>query len=202
METNFPFFTYGMDTTEAEYLLGVYNRLKHTFEVEVDFDFSFDFNSFQCFIGNTTDIGPVFKLNGSLQPYFLCFLDIGSQNGRRSYNLGYQTWGYYKLKEDYGRILIKNETLLDKIKDLIVNIDVDFEEDKDFSKRFLVATNDKVKTQLKLSQRLRNLICEIDLDEFVIEINGHDLIIGNEKIIAEETILVFAEFLKKLVRMF
>lgn len=202
METNFPFFTHGMDVMVAEYLLGIYNRLKHSFELEVDFDFSINCNSFQCFNGNTIDTGPVFKLGTIPQQYFLCFLLIGSENGRHSYNLGYQTWGYYKLKEDYGRILIKNETFLDRVKNLLIPIDVDFDEDKTFSKRFLVVTNDKMKAQLKLNQRLRDLINEINLKDFIIEINGYDLIIGNEKIISEETVFIFAEFLKKLARMF
>ena len=75
---------------------------------------------------------------------------------------------------------------------------MDFDDDKEFSKKFLVVTNDKLKAQLKINKSFRDYVNKIPLKEFIIEIKGHNLIIGNKKVITEDTVLLFANFLNEL----
>jgi hypothetical protein len=54
----------------------------------------------------------------------------------------YELIGIATLKKDYGRVLIRPETIEDKIKDLILSTDIDFDFNKGFSKKYYVVAND------------------------------------------------------------
>lgn len=142
MEFSFPFAIDDLDKHEVEKLVHIYNQLKTSYTFNVDFGFSFDLHRFDTFAYNKLIYsGPVFKVVANSQPFYLNFLKLSypAQNSRYGPNEEFQTWGYLRLKNDYGRILITTETILDKIYDLLTPIDVDFKEDKEFSQRFLLS---------------------------------------------------------------
>ena len=203
MTVPFPFSTFDMSTDEAQRLFDIYTRLKDSYSVEVDHEFNLPFASFETFRSNgLNDQGSVFKINNGHRPFFLCFPEIKDWLRNSRYSPGpsieFQPWGFYKLKEDYGHILIRTETFLDKIHELINPIELDFEDDKTFSRRFFVVTNDKLKAQLKITNTFRELIKQISLNEIIIEIKGDELLIGDKKVISEDRVLVFTEFLNSL----
>lgn len=207
MKIPFPFSTFDMSTDEAQILLDIYTKLKDTYSVEVDHEFNLPFASFETFRSNgLNDKGSVFKISNGYRPFFLCFPEIQDWLRNSRYPPGpsieFQPWGYYKLKEDFGDVLIRTETFLDKIHELINPIELDFEDDKAFSQRFFVVTNDKLKAQLKITNAFRELIKQISLSEIIIEIKGDELLIGDKKVISEKRVLVFTEFLNNLSKGF
>lgn len=199
-----PFSTYDMSEDDAEMMFEIYNNLKKIYPTETDMGFSLDIKKFEVFSGDElNDYGPVFRITINGRFFYLNFIEIlyGARSSKSSH-LGYQTWGSIELKDNYGHILIKQESFIDKIQDLINPIDIDFEDDKAFSKRFLVVSNDKLKAHLQMTANFRRCIMEIDLKEFVIEIIDNTLLIGNEKPVTPESTIQFAKFMEKIVRAF
>jgi len=195
-----PFNNFDMRIDDAQRLFDIYTKLKKTYSIEVDNEFNLPFASFETFRSNGLNSEEaVFKISSGFQPFFLCFPEMRFWlSNSRAPDIEFQFWGYYKLKEDYGHILIRTETILDKIHELINPIELDFEDDKTFSQRFFVLTNNKFKAQLRINNTLRDIIKQIPLSEIIIEIKGNDLLVGDKKAITEEQVLIFTEFLYNL----
>jgi hypothetical protein len=143
----------------------------------------------------------VIKQDNNNDAYIL-FIETYSQtieeNGTITNDCEYQTWALAYLKNDFGRVIIRRETLTDKIKELIHPIELDFDEDKAFSDTFYVLVNDHKKAIKAISRNFRNVVMDIREDDFMIEIVNHTLIIGNRKPIAKERVIYLADFVVRL----
>jgi len=133
-------------------------------------------------------IGPAIKITNTPQFFDLVFLNVGySYAYARKYcyglNYEYQTWGITTLKNDLRHILINPETVLDKIHELINPIEIAFNEDPDFGRRFFVTTEGEKKAKSGLTSSFRTALKSMNVKDFVIEILHNKLIIGNRKII-------------------
>lgn len=167
---------------DAESIKEIYEVLNSKYRIEFDLDTEFDFSEYQAFHANqVNDIGPVMNIIRNDLITQLCFVEVMSDAGKRGFNLSYQLWGVVKLKKKYSHILIKQETLLDKIHDRLNRIDIDFDDDKAFSKRFMVVSNDEQQARLLMTPFFRDEIKKIELKEIIIEIKDQIMIIGNEK---------------------
>jgi hypothetical protein len=109
-----------------------------------------------------------------------------------------QTWALAFLKKDFGRVLIRRETLADKILELVHPVELDFAEDKPFSDTFYVLVNDHHKAVEAINRNFRNAVMDIRHDDFVIEIMEHTLIIGDQKPVSPERAVYLAEFVARL----
>jgi hypothetical protein len=207
MDTVYPFKCTGMPGETADLLLDIYQTLQSKYTIEVDFDFQLVLNKYCTFCDSDVNTqGTVFKVNNGGRQLYLCFPEAGYRglSGRSGghYYSENQVWGYCKLKSDYGRIWIKNETILDKIHDLINPVDVNFNDDEVFSKKFWVASEDKDKARNALTPDLRNFIKQIALPEPMIEMNGTDCIAGQKRVVTKDATLEIASFLDKLLLRF
>lgn len=110
----------------------------------------------------------------------------------------YHTWGLAYLKKDFGRIVIRRETLRDKLIELIHPIELDFDDDKAFSDTFYVIVNDVQKARSCMERKFRNAVMDIRDNDFIIEIVNHTLIIGSHHPITAEKAIEIAEFLNRL----
>lgn len=205
--TPIPFSTYDMSEAEAQQQFEIYTALKSNYDTEIDSDFSINIRDFDIFNSNELNShGAIFRITNNSRPFYLEFIEILYRTGGQRYSSGihveYQTWGIINLKSSFGHILIKPETFLDKVHDLINPVDIDFEDDKEFSKKFLVVTNDKVKAQMQMTKNFRDCIMQIQLKEFIIEIVDNKLIIGDKKIVSLESALEFAKYLNNLAAAF
>lgn len=199
----YPFSTYDMSEDDAQMQFAIYTTLKNTYQLEIDTDLSININDFDIFSHNELNsYGAVFRILKNSRAFYINFLEILYRTGVGRYSpnthLEYQTWGFINLKNNFSHILIKPETFLDKIHDMINPVDLDFEDDKEFSKKFLVVTNDRQKAQMQMTQNFRNCIKQIELNEFVIEILENKLIIGDKKVVSPESTLNFAKFLNEM----
>jgi hypothetical protein len=95
-------------------------------------------------------------------------------------------------------VIIRTETFVDKLKELLLPLELDFKEDKPFSKRFYVLTDDKDKAANAMTQPFRDAVMSIKETDFIIEIFEHTLIIGNRKPILPEHACYLAEFVTKV----
>jgi hypothetical protein len=125
--------------------------------------------------------------------------NITSTKAELKHHCTYQPWALTYLKHDFGRVFIRTETLIDKIREIVFPIELDFKEDKAFSDRFYVLTDDRDKAASGMTQAFRDAVMLIKETDFVLEIFEHTLVIGNRKPIAPEHACYLAEFVARLV---
>lgn len=76
----------------------------------------------------------------------------------------------YKLKNDFGRILIRPETFSDKLAELFNPIELDFDENRKFSSAYYVVSTDNNLARKVLKRPLFDFV--EDLDSLIFETNG------------------------------
>ena len=204
---NIPFTEYDMSNTDFDSVIEIYNKLKRSYPTEPDYEFQFDFKDFHSFYFNKiNDFGPVIKLSDNSRKFYLTFPEViyNIPKGRYSpaSSVEFQTWGVLPLKRMYGHIFIKKETLLDKIHELINPIELDFEDDKQFSRDYYVVTTDEIKAVQLLNPSFKKAIKEINEKDFIIEVLNNNLIIGNKKVIDLTTALEFVSFMNSIASLF
>jgi len=105
----------------------------------------------------------------------------------------YELIGLAVLKKKYGRVLIKPETLEDKINDLFSHVEIDFDFDKEFSKKYyVIATNESLFRNSISTQFIETIR---DVKGLEIEINDNILIVRLRKQFTPENGEIIATFL-------
>jgi len=199
------FPTLDLPEKEVGLITEVYHTLKpgHP-DAAFDFDFQPQLSNFESITGYYTDnrLGPALRLDTASPHKYLCFLNLTYRGLQGKYTSGvyteYQTWGVSFLKGDYGHILIRPETTLDKIRELLHHAELDFEDDKAFSSRFYVLANDEGKARILLGPAVRQKMLDLQLKDFTLEIIDNMMIIGDNKCIDPATAGEIASFLYKL----
>jgi len=201
--SNLPFSSFDLETTDINAITSIFETLKQDFDVSCYSDFSYDFSSLEVFANRKINVGPTIRVSDTFHPFQLAFIQVGySYAYARRYSFGlpyeYQTWGVADLKTDGGHVLIKPETLVDKIHELLNPIEIDFPDDPGFSKKHYVVSNDEEKARSLINQSFRNHVNQIPVKEFIIEILNNKLIIGNRKVIEQQDAIGFAKFMNLL----
>jgi len=197
--------TYDIGIDVENSILEAFNSLKSRYLVKFDTEFSFDITEFSAFCNNALNyFGPVIKITIGDNSFYVCFIElILPQMGKgSSIALNYQIWGSLNLKKKSPHILIRTETFLDKIHELINPIELDFPDDNKFSRKFFVLTEDKEKAEVFLNSSLRNSIIEIEEKEILIEIKNSRLLIGNQKSLSTDFVIEISKFLSKLSKIY
>src|SRR4029077_7250015 len=138
-----PFSTLNLQSHEVDAISNIYKHLERTFEVCYDTNFTYNFSTLEIFTHREITTGPTVTITNDHQSFDLVFLQVGySYSYARKYSFGltheYQTWGFITLKKDFGHILIKPETLLDKLHEFLNPLEVDFPDDPDFNTGYYV----------------------------------------------------------------
>jgi hypothetical protein len=201
---NSPFNTSGLNPEETDRFQKTYNSLKAKFNIEptghIDFNLE-QFEIFKRYLDVSTRDSYVIKQDNNNDSYLL-FIEAHFKTkdikGVIADHYGYQTWALAYLKHDFGRVLIRPETLTDKIIELIHPVELDFEEDKAFSDTFYVLINDHEKAVKGIDRQFRNAVMDIREDDFIIEVVNHTLIIGSHKPTSPEKAIYMAEFIHRL----
>lgn len=200
--SEFLFDTKGLSTEALERFLLTYNELRANFNLQLTGHINFHLEDFDVFnqYHDYNLLGSYVIKNHTSDCYVL-FVDTHTKKaheGKITDHYEYQTWALAYLKQDFGRIKIRPETLVDKIGELIHPIELDFKEDKAFSDTFYVLVSDHAKAKTCMDRHFRNAVMDIREDDFVIEIVNHTLVIGNKKPISPERAVYLAEFICRL----
>lgn len=105
----------------------------------------------------------------------------------------YELFGLAKLKRDYGRVLIRPEAISDKISDLFMKVDIDFDFDPDFSKKYFVVSDDESKVRNSISKRFLETVR--GFNDLEIEIAGSILLVRLRKPFTPENSKVITDFI-------
>lgn len=104
--------------------------------------------------------------------------------------------GICELRKDYGMVIIRPETIVDKIVDWFVPVEIDFDIDPDFSEKYYVLTNDDSK--LKRVANKGFLTAIKNFDGLEIEINGSILMVRLRKPFTTENAKTIIGFLAQI----
>ncbi len=190
---NYPFDTVGLSSETIDRFQDTYKALKEKFNIQLTGHIDFQLEQFEVF-KNCLDV----KVKGSYVikhergDSYILFVEVHYKLGdvkHTTHHQEYQVWGLTYVKQNFGRVLIRRETLTDKILELMHPLELDFKEDKAFSDTFYVVVNDHVKAGFCMDRNFRNAVMDIRDNDFMIEVVDHTLIIGNyDPIVAEKSI--------------
>ncbi|MEO8885087.1 MAG: hypothetical protein ABI367_03430 [Mucilaginibacter sp.] len=203
---DFPFDTVGLTSEQIDNFQETYTALKSKFNIQQTGDIDFhleDFEVFKRFFA--VNLRDSFLIKHSGCSSYVLFTEnhikLPHDKGGISEFCECQIWALAYLKRNLGRVLIRPETLADKIIELIHPIEIDFKEDKAFSDTFYVVANDHEKAVNGIDRNLRNAIMDVREDDFIIEIADHTLIIGSKKPITAARAVHLAEFVARVASM-
>lgn len=206
---NYPFDTVGLTSDQIDLYQETYETLKSKFHVEPTGNINFHLPDFEVF-RNCLDVNlrGSFVIKNARTDCYVLFVEIvqtriGSSPGYgpasiRNYRDPFQVWALAYLKKDFGRVLIRPETLADKIIELVHPVELDFEEDKAFSDTWYVLTNDRWKAEAAMDRDFRNVVMDVRHNDVIIEIIDHTLIIGYNRPASPDASLQLAEFVVRL----
>jgi hypothetical protein len=203
---NLSFNTTGLNAMEIENFQDAYNALKTKFNIQPTGHINFCLEQFEIFRSYLDiNLGQSYVIKQANNDCYVLFIQTHSKskdaNGIITDHYEYQTWALAYLKQDFGRVMIRPETLADKLIELIHPIELDFKEDKAFSDTFYVLINDYQKAVEGIDRNFRNAVMDIRVDDFVIEIVDHTLLVGSRKTISAEKVIHLAEFVSRLASM-
>ena len=202
---DYPFDTVGLKSDTIDSFNEIYKTLKSKFRIELTGNIDFHLEDFEVF----RDCADV-KLMGSYvikntrTDCYILFAEIHKikKSESKSSSLHdyyeYQCWALAYMKKDFGRVLIRPETLTDKIIELVHPVELDFDDDKAFSDTFYVIVDDRAKANDAIDRNFRNVVMDVRHDNVIIEIFNHTLIISNRKSITPENALHLAEFVARV----
>jgi len=200
-----PFDITDIDADDVTALENTYKALRSKFKVGIAEDHTFDIKKFDVF-SNYKDIsiGGSILINHPESGCYLTFVKVRTEmkNGRGpaiSY-YKYQVWASATLRNDFGRMMIRRETVADKILNLVHPTEMHFKDDPGFSKKLCVVADDKTKAARAMTKAFRNVLMEIKADDFAIEIINSTLVIGNILPVDPKRTVYFAELASKLSR--
>lgn len=176
---NLPFDLIGLDAGEVQALENVYNALKVNFTITIPDDLpELDvFEVFKCY--RDISIGGVLQVGNCTLVFVKMHYVYHNTKGVQHHDVyRYQVWARADLNRDFGRVIIRRETFADKVIEIIHPVELDFADDKAFSDKFYVVTNDKFKAQLAMDSNFRKAVMEMK-DEEVIELEKNRMIIFN-----------------------
>ncbi len=201
---NYPFNTVGLCSEDVDCFNDTYRALKVKFNIEIPghIDFNLDqFDVFKNYLG--VDLLGSYVINHLDCDSYIFFIQthckVTPPKGIGSYiDDACQLWALAYLKKNFGRVLIRRETLADKIIELVHPVELDFEDDKPFSDTFYVLVNDHQKAIKAIDRNFRNAVMDIRKDNFIIEVVEHNLIIGNTDPVSPEKAIYLAEFVSRV----
>jgi hypothetical protein len=202
---NYPFDTCSLTGDIIDWYNETYKAIKAKFNIQFTGNINFQleqFDLFRPYLDTSIRGSFAIKRENSNNDSYVVFVETHTKTtgvqSRAADSYGYLTWAIAYLKHDFGRVLIRRETLADKLIELVHPVELDFEEDKTFSDTFYILVNDRTKATMAIDRNFRNAVMDIRHEDFVIEINEHNLIIGSQYPITPDRAVYLAEFVSRV----
>jgi len=200
-----PFDITHIDADEVQALEATYLLLRAKFKVSISADTTFNTRNFDVFNNNEpTDIGGTLLINHPESGCYLHFLKVpapgkkGRGPARNHYK--YQVWASATLRNDFGKMVVRRETMVDKVLDPVHPTELYFKDDPAFSKKFNVVAVDKQKAARSMTKAFRNVIAELGKTDWEIEIVNSSLVVGSAQPIDPKQTVYLAEIAAKFSR--
>lgn len=198
-----PFDDNGLNQATVNNFKDVYQTIKDNFPLHFTGHINFHLEDFEAF-KNCLEINlrASYVIKHERSDSYLLFVETKHPDSTDKKHVTehylHHTWALAYLKKDFGRIVIRPETLRDKLIELIHPLELDFDDDKAFSDTFYVIVSDVQKAKACMDRKFRNAVMDIRDNDFVIEIVNHTLIIGSHHPMQPEKAMQIAEFVNQL----
>ncbi len=187
---------------EEQILEEIHENLSKDFEVNFNPNFTFNFKKFAIF-NHISVVNPFlcFDVAYDSEHFQIVALNIqynyiGGKRGDSLINEN-QIWGLKTLKNNYGNIFLRDENIYDKVAEIFNKTEIDFQEDKEFSNRYYLVSDQVDKTRFSFNSKIRSYFKEIPKSEnYIFEIAENIIIVGNRKPINQYYSHQIANFLK------
>jgi hypothetical protein len=198
---NLPFDTINLGADDVQALEDSYKALKAKFNIGLP-DSNTHLNKFELFNNEPeASISGTFLINYPATNCYLNFVKIHynySVGRSQVKNYKCQAWAFVILKRDFGRVLIRRETFADRVLEVVHHTELKFKDDKQFSDKFYVVTNDVTKATAAMTSDFRTAIMSAQNTNFVIEAINDTLVIRNNQPVNQQDITYLAEFASKI----
>ncbi|MFD2145898.1 hypothetical protein [Mucilaginibacter antarcticus] len=145
---NHPFNTTNLNDATVKRFADTYQALKDEFDIQPTGHIDFDLQQFEVF-KNCAGVNVLgsFVIKRDCGDSYILFVEVKYKIGStpQANHQEHQVWGLTYVKHSFGRVLIRRETLTDKLLELVHPLELNFDEDKPFCNTFFVVVNDYVK---------------------------------------------------------
>jgi len=198
-----PFDTVGLNVDGIDIFYNSCKLLKEHFDIQPTGHIDFHLEDFELFRNHDVNVRGSFAIKQGNNDCYILFTEVvystpTAHRGGDAHYSNFQIWALAYVKHNFGRVLIRRETLADKIIEIVHPVEIDFENDKAFSDTFYVVANDFDKAVLGINRSFRNAVMDVRHDDFNIEVFDHTLIIGDRKHVTPEKAVHLAEFVSRL----
>lgn len=106
--------------------------------------------------------------------------------------------GITHLKKDYGSVLIRPETISDKISELFNRKEIDFDANKKFSSKFYMQAINEEMTRKAVSHNFLKTFTDTDFESLEVEINGKVLLARLRQPFSNENGKLIGDFIAEI----
>lgn len=203
---NLPFDTFGLSEKTIKNLIGIMVEIQEEYKCTPVNNFQFPIQNFR-YPKEFKNVKPAVAYQTHPNTFVTIsevqIRETGPRNRKREVvSLEQQVWGFGRLAKDYGTIIMRPETLIDKISELVKPVEIDFDEDKKFSDSIYLLGEDEEKTRKLVNQKFRDIVRGLSPLEFVLECSGKDVMICSTKRADSKSAVAIAEFLKKMITLY
>jgi hypothetical protein len=198
---NIPFQTIGLTADDIELFLDVYTTLGSKFDIRLEESISFDFDidRFETCKGFEVELRELINIGDDCYISFVetFYSTVGNKGSRRQVH-EFHAWGISKLHNNFGHVVIKPEGFSEKLSELIRPVELDFEEDPTFCRKFYVLAKDKQAAIRSINSSFRAALLKTSVKDFYLEIYGDILLVATDRIMIPEEALHMAALIKSL----
>lgn len=170
-------------------------NLNSKFEVSTDTETDYNLSSLNSFTDNYMSIVNDYQITSDKKINFL-FVSTDSaindfDNSFLELNYGgIQLWAVLTTNNNYEHTLLRCESIKNKIIDFFIKQDIDYKDDKEFSKYFYIMSNDSETAKNYFSEEMRKAILKFKDSKIIIELKGDKIYVGTENNFQEDTSLL------------
>ena len=170
-------------------------NLNSKFDISTDTETDYNLSSLNSFTYNYTSIVKDYQITSDKKINFL-FVSTDSaindfDNSFLELNYGgIQLWAVLTTNNNYEHTLLRCESIKNKIIDFFIKQDIDYKDDKEFSKYFYIMSNDSETAKNYFSEEMRKAILKFKDSKIIIELKGDKIYVGTENNFQEDSSLL------------
>jgi hypothetical protein len=172
-------------------------NLNSKFEVSTDTETDYNLASLNSFVDNNFGIIQDYQLINDKKINLLFVSTNSIDNDVPEYIIGnlanfnnIQLWAVLTTNNNYEHTLLRCESIKNKIIDFFIKQDVDYIDDKEFSKNFYIMSNDSETAKNYFSEEMRKAILKFKDSKIIIELKGDKIYVGTENNFQEDASLL------------
>ena len=172
-------------------------NLNSKFEVSTDTETDYNLSSLNSFVDNNFLIIQDYQLSNVKKINLLFVSTNAIDNDVPEYIIGnlanfhnIQLWAVLTTNNNYEHTLLRCETLGDRIIDSFIKQDINYKDDKEFSKYFYIMSNDSETAKNYFSEGMRKAILKFKDSKIIIELKGDKIYVGTENNFQEDASLL------------